>query len=273
MPPAQYARDWINGALRDAYPGSLTLIATDGETFGHHHRNGVEVLRALTTPLPDEGYEVTTLGAYLRKHPPVADVEIIENSAWSCPHTLGRWTTGCSCTPGCDHWKGGLRRALDNLSRSLDEIYARQLRLRDVAPWPLRDDYIDVLLGTMSGVTFLKQHGLSYLSQRAQQEILSLLEAQNYRQRMFTSCAFFFEDLERLEPRYAIANALQAIALTYYVTGDDLTGSFKRDLSVVISEATGRSGAEIMQEIMEQADFGVSPLGGSMEQGRPIKDV
>jgi hypothetical protein len=273
MPPAHHARDWINGALSDAEPDSLTLLATDGETFGHHHRNGVDVLEVLTTPGPRDAYEVATLGAYLRRHPPVAEIEIIDNTAWSCPHTLGRWATGCGCTPGCDHWKGGLRRALDNLSRSLDEIYARQVRFRDVAPWSLRDNYIDVLLGKIEGLPFLMRHGLGYLSSRARQRILLLLEAQNYRQRMFTSCAFFFEDLERLEPRYAIANAVRAIALVYYATGDDLTSSFRRDLSVVVSDATGRSGAEIMQEIIEQADFGISPLGVSMEISRPPLEI
>lgn len=273
MPSPGEARDWVNSIMARQRPGSLTLIATDGETFGHHHRQGVATLTALTTPGFRDTYEITTLGRYLRQHPPVAELEIVENSAWSCGHHLGRWATGCGCTPGCAFWKGALRRALDNLSRAIDEIYAEQVRTRDIAPWALRDAYIGVLLGQMDGATFLAQHHLGHLSTVAQQRILTLLEAQIHRQRMFVSCAFFFDDLDRLEPRYAIANAVKAIALVRYATGDDLTAAFRRDLSIAISMRTGRTGAEILDEILARAEMGPSPLGGSMELARPHEEA
>ncbi len=272
MPSPADVREWINAHLAQKRPGSLTLIATDGETFGHHHRQGVATLAALTMPGFRDAYEVTTLGRYLRQHPPFAELEIIENSAWSCGHTLGRWATGCGCTPGCAFWKGALRRALDNLARAIDEIYAEQVRTRDIAPWMLRDDYISVLLGQINGPAFLAQHHLGHLSTVAQQRLLMLLEAQVHRQRMFVSCAFFFEDLDRLEPRYAIANAVKAIALVRYATGDDLTAAFRRDLSIAVSMRTGRTGAQILDEILARAELGVSPLGGSMEMARPQEE-
>ncbi|MCD6344799.1 MAG: DUF3536 domain-containing protein, partial [Anaerolineae bacterium] len=232
---------------------------------------GIEVLHALTTPTLHDSYEITTLGHYLRQHPPAVEVEVIENTAWSCSHNLGRWATGCPCTPECGHWKGALRRALDNLSRSIDEIYADVVRSRDLAPWSLRDDYIAVLLGQVEGLDFLAEHHLGHLSTVAQQQILKLLEAQVYRQRMFTSCAFFFEDLERLEPRYAIANAIKAIALVCYASGDDLSRAFHRDLSIAVSLRTGRTGAQIMDELLQEAQLGESPLGGAMALARPGK--
>jgi hypothetical protein len=73
---------------------------------------------------------------------------------------------------------------------------------------------------------------LDDLSTMGRQQILHLLEAQVYRQRMFASCAFFFEDLERIEAHYAIANAVRALALTLYATGDDLSAAFRHDLSI-----------------------------------------
>lgn len=269
MPSADEARLWMNEALQYRAPGSLTLIATDGETFGHHHRQGVDVLRRLTTPTFQDAYEVTTLSRYLRQRPPVAEIEIVENTAWSCAHNLGRWATGCPCTEGCGHWKGALRRALDNLSREIDGIYADVFRRRDLAPWRVRDDYIKVLLGETDEETFLSEHHLGHLTTMAQRSILSLLRSQVHRQRMFASCAFFFEDLERIEPRYAIANAVQAMALVSYATGDDLTRSFRRDLSIAVSQNTGRTGAQILDEILERANLGLSPLGGDMESTRP----
>ncbi len=270
MPPAEHAANWINSVMHERKPGGLTLIATDGETFGHHHKDSVAVLQALVTPTFHDAYEITTLGLYLRQHPPQTELEIIENTAWSCGHNLGRWATGCACTPGIGYWKGALRRALDNLSHDIDEVYVASVRSRDLAPWPLRDDYIQVLLGQMDGPRFLGEHHLGHLSTLAQQQILGLLEAQVYRQRMFVSCAFFFEDLERLEVRYAIVNAIKALALVRYATGDDLSRAFRRDLSVAISPSSGRNGAQIFDEILEQADLGESPLGQSMASLRPL---
>lgn len=270
MPSARQARAWVNSTLHWRKPGSLTLLATDGETFGHHHRHGVEVLTELTTPSAKDVYRITTLGAYLRDHPPVTEVEIVENSAWSCTHNLGRWSTGCPCTAGAGYWKGALRRALDNLAHDIDEIFAEAVRMRNLAPWSVRDAYIQVILGQMTGAQFLSEYHLGHLSSVTQQQMLSLFDAQLHRQRMYTSCAFFFEELERLEPRYAISNAVQALALVRYATGEDLTPSFKRDLSIAVSPSTGRTGAQILAEILDSAQMGDSPLGGSMRELRPM---
>ncbi|HNT73973.1 MAG TPA: DUF3536 domain-containing protein, partial [Anaerolineae bacterium] len=246
-----------------------TLIATDGETFGHHHPSGIEVLKEITTPTHTDAYEITTLNRYLHQHPPVGELEIVENSAWSCAHSLGRWATGCDCTPGPGYWKGALRRTLDNVAHELDDVYASVVQRRGLAPWSLRDDYIAVLLGTVDPQTFLAGHCLDELSTMGQQQVLHLLEAQVYRQRMFASCAFFFEDLERIEAHYAIANAVRALALTLYATGDDLTPTFRRDLNIARSAATGRTGAQIMDELLARAHFGESSLGNVMTASRP----
>ena len=265
MPAPEHARSLINDHLSRSAPGALTLIATDGETFGHHHKHGVQVLEALTTPGRQDAYEVTTLARYLRENPPQTDIEIVENTAWSCAHDLGRWATGCHCTPGCGQWKGALRRALDNLSRDIDEVYVEMLRHWNLAPWSLRDDYIRVLLRQISGPRFLSEYHLEHLASTGQRMLLNLLEAQVYRQRMFVSCAFFFEDLERIEPRYAIANAVRAMTLVAGVTGDDLTRAFRRDLRIAISPGTGRTGAQILDEILARVSLG--------ESATPTSDV
>ncbi len=250
MPEPEHVHSLINEYLSRSAPGVLTLIATDGETFGHHQKHGVRVLEALTTPGPSDAYDITTLARYLREYPPQTDVEIVENTSWSCAHDLGRWATGCHCTPGCGQWKGALRRALDNLSRDIDEIYAEIIHQWGLALWGLRDDYIRVLLRQVTGPQFLAEYHLGHLTLTAQRRLLDLLEAQVYRQRMFVSCAFFFEDLERIESRYAIANAVRAMMLVSNVTGDDLSRAFRRDLRIAISPGTGRTGAQILDEIL-----------------------
>jgi len=254
MPDMAHVDAWLEEQLgwRRERDG-LTLIATDGETFGHHHRQGVAVLSHILQSGHAHNYTLTTLGLYLSQHPPQAEVTLIENTAWSCGHRLDRWTVGCACTPGDSRWKGGLRRAFDNLACDLDCAYTRETRRLGIDPWPLRDGYIAVILGQLDGPAFLSGNGLSRLSSEERRRLLALLEAQFYRQRVYASCTFFFEDLDRLEPYYAIANAVRALALTRYATGDDLSHGFRRDLQVPVSGRSGRTGADIFDQIVEKA--------------------
>ena len=274
MPDSAYVDDWVEEHIAwRCRKNGLHLIATDGETFGHHHRQGVKVLNQILSMGEKYGYTLTTLGRYLHDHPPQAEIEIIENSSWSCAHGLDRWVVGCDCTPGDSRWKGALRRVLDNLACEIDHVYICEAQQLGFAPWKLRDGYIAVVLGQADSDTFLVGNGFGSLMSKEHQRLLWLLEAQFHRQRMYTSCAFFFEDLERYEPRYAIANAVRALALTLYATGHDLSHSFRRDLKVAASGRTGRTGAEIFDKIISKAELESKhpPLGnGAM---RPHDDL
>jgi hypothetical protein len=256
MPDSAHKKEWLREQMDwRCRMGGLQLIATDGETFGHHHHQGVEVLSYILREGQTHDYELTTLGIHLRRYLPLIDIEILEDTAWSCSHRLNRWTVGCDCTPGDSRWKAALRRALDNLACELDGIYVQEARRLGAAPWPLRDGYIVVELGQMDEQTFLNEHGLGHLSSEDSQRLIWLLKAQFHRQRMYTSCTFFFADLDRYEPRYAIANGIQAMALTHYATSNDLSHSFRRDLRIVVSESMEQSGADILDRILEQAEL------------------
>jgi hypothetical protein len=253
MPAAEQAEEWIENQLRPlCAEDTLILIATDGETFGHHHRHGADTLGQIITAAADQDLELLTLEAYLHDHPPHEEVEIVERSSWSCGHGLARWATGCDCTQGDSRWKGALRRALDNLASEADCIFEKESQALSQEPWSLRDDYIGVVLGDSEGQRFLGEHGMGGINSQTAERILALLEAQFYRQRMYASCAFFFEDLDRPEPRYAIANGLHALTLVQQATGDDLKGSFERDLSIAISGESGVTGADLLVAIEER---------------------
>jgi hypothetical protein len=244
---------WAEQALGAREPG-LVLIATDGETFGHHHHGGDMLLRnILTRDAPALGFQVTSLARYLADHPPQAKIEIREITAWSCEHQLARWVTGCDCTPGDSRWKGALRRALDNLSGDIDLVYTTEASAAGAFPWPLRDAYIAVVLGQMDGPAFLAAQGLGSLCTAKVERLLKLLQAEFYRQRMYASCAFFFEELTRFEPRYAIANAARAILLVEQATGEDLSRGFRRDLSVATSSRTRVSGSDLFDSLAASA--------------------
>jgi len=255
MPDSASVGQWLDEHVAWSSRGNgLRIVATDGETFGHHHRQGVEVLRHILSAGACYGYELTTLAHYLEQHPPRVPIKVIENTAWSCAHGLDRWAVGCDCTAGDSRWKGALRRALDNLASDLDGVYVHHAQESGFEPWALRDRYIDVIMDKVSAGVFLNGNGLDRLKSQHTERLLRLLESQFYRQRMYSSCTFFFGALDRYEPRYAIGNAIRALVLTRKATGDDLSHNFRRDLGIARSRKTGLTGADIFDQILSQAE-------------------
>jgi alpha-amylase/alpha-mannosidase (GH57 family) len=229
----------------------LRLVATDGETFGHHHRGGERFLHdMLYEEAPRAGYEVTFLARYWKEHPPTTEIEIVDDTSWSCGHGVARWREGCTCTQGDSRWKHHLRAALDRLAEEMDTLYQDEVERWVADPWRLRDGYIQVALGEMDGMDFLAQQAAGKLTEDEAKRILTLLKAQAYRQAMYTSCGLFFEDLSRLEPRYIIAYAAEAIHLVKKATGISLEEGFKRDLRLAVSWITGQTGEDIYKEVI-----------------------
>lgn len=250
----RWARQVLVPRKRDA--GALTLIATDGETFGHHWPGEELFLHwLLTYEAHAAGYGVTTLARYARSVEPQASVTLRENSAWSCLHGLARWVTGCPCTPGNSAWKGALRRAMDNLRFGLDTIYQQEVKGVDggIDPIELRDAYIRVVLGLTPKEQFLKEQEVDVSAETARR-LSKLIEAQYYRQQMYASCAFFFPELDALSTRYGIANAAYSIKLTQEATGTDLSREFRRDLAIAAGDSlrSGQpiTGADVFDEVM-----------------------
>ena len=232
----------------------LILVATDGELYGHHKPWRDLFLKHLLNDFaPRAGIEVTALTRYLRLHPPRREMTIAENTSWSCHHGVDRWKDSCCCTEGDGSWKSHLRRAMGRLAARIDRIYEMQATrlLRD--PWQTLEEYIAVKLGASNWQSFLSTRmlrgGNEPFANGEAALVLQLLEAQYYRQLMFTSCAFFFEDFDRIEPHNSIAMAARAITIVRDVTAIDLSGPFQKDLERCKSWRTGRTGVEIYLEV------------------------
>src|SRR5207248_6807434 len=109
----------------------LVHIATDGETYGHHHAHGDMALAAALNHVETSGIaRLTNYGEFLEKHPPTHEVQIAENSSWSCSHGVERWKADCGCNSGGradwdQAWRAPLRRALDWLRDELDRKSTR----------------------------------------------------------------------------------------------------------------------------------------------------
>jgi alpha-amylase/alpha-mannosidase (GH57 family) len=129
----------------------LLHIATDGESYGHHHRFGDMALAyALHYIESNDLAHLTNYGEYLEKCPPTHQVEIFEKTSWSCAHGVDRWWSDCGCNsggrPGWNQaWRTPLRNSLDWLRDNLAPVYEEKARQFLKAPWEARDAYIGVI--------------------------------------------------------------------------------------------------------------------------------
>lgn len=194
---------WAGGLLAmpladDGAP-TVTTFATDGETFGHHHRFGDLALAALIDRLAlTTGTELTNYEALLHECPPTADVRLVEETSWSCAHGIERWRSDCGCRmdPATSQaWRAPLRRGLDHLAEAVHAIAEREWPAEAGDLWAVRDAAGPELAGA------------AHLPVPARR----LLEAERHALAMFTSCGWFFDDLARLEPRIVLRHAARAI--------------------------------------------------------------
>jgi alpha-amylase/alpha-mannosidase (GH57 family) len=199
----------------------LVHIATDGESYGHHHRFGEMALAyALRHLLLEPNVLVTNYGEFLEKHPPSAEAEFIENSAWSCAHGVGRWSTDCGCSVSQrrdwnQKWRAPLRKSLDILRDRADQLYTEKATglLKD--PWDARNAYIDVVLENRPKIgPFFKTYGRK-LNKCQRERALMLLEMQRNRMLMYTSCGWFFDDVSGIEALQILRYAARVLQIAY----------------------------------------------------------
>jgi alpha-amylase/alpha-mannosidase (GH57 family) len=189
-------------------------VATDGESFGHHHRRGAEALAAALTRLQAEGVRITNFATFLADHPPRAEALLHEPGSWSCAHGVERWRNHCGDTTGDESgwtqaWRRPLFDALHVLDDELAKIFERSNVFKD--PWAARDAYIDVLLSPdKARAPFLVEHAVASADPVP---VWALLEMQRYAMLMFTSCGWFFDDPARLETRQVLRYAGRALEL------------------------------------------------------------
>ena len=220
-----------------AWP-EIVHIATDGETYGHHHRHGEMALTyALEYIESKDLAEIINYGRYLEMHPPTQEVEIIENTSWSCIHGIERWRSDCGCNSGRAGWNQGwrapLREALDGLRDSLAPRFEQAAGKFLKDPWAARNDYINVVLNRAEDniCGFLRKHATHELSKDEVIESLKLLELQRHAMLMYTSCGWFFDELSGIETVQVIHYAGRAIQIAQDLWKDGVEEAFLEALS------------------------------------------
>ena len=250
--------NWLGGAgmfaarhLAPRTDDGLLLIATDGETYGHHHPDEEMFLRYLLhQEAPHAGYQVAPLSGFLRDHPPQSELTVDGPSSWSCSHGVQRWQCECECAAPAA-WKAPLREALVHLADTADAIYEREAREAGFNPWLMRHGYADVLLDRIIGPVYLANHAEHVHTREEIDRVLTLLSAQINRQAIFTSHAFFGTEFGTLEMRNVLANAARVVGLIGQATGEDLGDTLRRDLAQVTDPRGEHTAMEIYTEIVE----------------------
>jgi alpha-amylase/alpha-mannosidase (GH57 family) len=260
--------DALAGRLLGAFPAHdgprLVHIATDGESYGHHHRNGEMALaRALQLLSHRDDVTLTNYAQYLELFPPTRQARIVEGGSWSCAHGVERWRDDCGCVTGelgrSQAWRRPLRAALDWLRDELVPRYehAAAELLKD--PWAARDDYLSVVLNrTGSLPDFLERHARIPLEEDRTAELLRLLEMQRYALLMYTSCGWFFDELSRIETVQILAYASRTIQLAEQLFDEDLEPAFLDQLAHAHSNlASYHDGRGVYEQLVRplRADF------------------
>lgn len=208
----------LSGASEEA---RLEHIATDGETYGHHHRHG-DMALAYALAFVQRGGEadLTIYGEFLERHPPKHEAQIVEKTSWSCAHGVERWEADCGCNSGGhpgwhQRWRGPMRAAFDWLRDTIAPEYQRLGSELFTDPWVARDDYIDVVLDRSRDTIerFLRRNAKRALGDSEKITALKLLELQRHAMYMYTSCGWFFDDVSGIEAVQVIQYAGRAVQL------------------------------------------------------------
>ncbi|MGA8429932.1 MAG: DUF3536 domain-containing protein [Candidatus Sulfotelmatobacter sp.] len=263
--------DRLMSGFSDGRKGAqLVHIATDGESYGHHHHYGEMALSSALHRIEESKVAtLTNYGEFLEKHPADYVAEVIDNSSWSCVHGVERWRSNCGCNSGGttwnQEWRAPLRAALDWLRDRLAPIFENELGTLLRNPWEARDEYIRVILdrSAESRARFFAAHALRPLNQAEEVKALRLLEMQRHAMLMYTSCGWFFDELSGLETVQVIRYAGRALQLAEQCCAQDLESQFLEQLAKAKSNLPEHGdGAQIYQKWVKPAFVDIERVAG-----------
>jgi alpha-amylase/alpha-mannosidase (GH57 family) len=256
----------------DPEVAQLSHVATDGESYGHHHKHG-EMALSYAMHWIEEGKQakLTNYGEFLERFPPKWEAEVAEDTSWSCAHGVERWRSNCGCNGGKagwnQEWRAPLRESLDYL-RDTTAPLAEQLAaglLKDL--WAARDAYIHVVLNRSPAtiIRFFADHAARHLSEAERTTALELMELERHAQLMYTSCGWFFDEVSGIETIQIIAYAgrvLQLAAKLFGEPGAALEPKFLEILARAKSNVPEMGdGAEVYRRYVTGMRIGLEQVG------------
>ena len=249
----EFTHNSLSGKFTSDGGDQLVLVASDGELYGHHQKFRYKFLKQLfKSSLQKAGIRSVYPELWLKEHPATDFAQIRELTSWSCMHELKRWCGACACTPH-PGWKEPLRAALNRTAEAIDGLLMELLRDQVPDPQEIRDLAIKVRDPQFDLRTTLAALGMPNLTTDAENRLNLLLHAQFERQRMFASCAWFFEDFDRIEPQNAVRYAANAVHLARKATSIDLASDLIPYFRKVRSGRADIDGGTIFTDFLERA--------------------
>jgi alpha-amylase/alpha-mannosidase (GH57 family) len=270
-----FAQRLMGGFKADGTEAQLVHVATDGESYGHHHHYGEMALAWLLHWAQEQsrnggnGVRPTNYGEFLEQNPPRYEAQIVENTSWSCAHGIERWRSDCGCSggkPGWNQkWRTPLRETLDWLRDRLAPLVAEGERKFFANPDGARNGYIGVVLDRSreSRDRFLADHAMRALSDEERVRAFMLMELERHAMLMYTSCGWFFDDISGIETVQIIAYASRALQLAADLFGERAAGLEKQFIGKLAAAKSNLSeqqdGASIYRRM-------VQPMQVTLEQ-------
>jgi len=252
--------------------GHLIHVATDGESYGHHHKYG-EMALSYALHLIEQGdvASLTNYGEFLEKFPPAFEAEVVEDSSWSCAHGIERWRSDCGCNSGHptwnQKWRGPLRDALDWLRDAATDLALSTAPAIYHDLWQARDEYISILhdRSRENQNAFFSRTATHPLNDDERCLALRLMEICRQSLLMYTSCAWFFDEISGIETAQVLAYAARLIQLSEHVStqaGRQMEIEFLRRLALAPSNLPEiGNGAEVYKRFARSKRVGLEHVG------------
>jgi len=238
----------------------LVHIATDGETFGHHHRFGDMALSFCLNYIEENKLaKITNYGEYLESHPPAFEVEILENTSWSCVHGVERWRNNCGCQIGThpnwqQKWRKPLREAMDWLRNQALPLFENGASVYFKDVWQARNEYSTIIFERSPErvYDFLGKFASHSLSKEETTRAIKYLEMQRNAMLMYTSCGWFFDEISRIETVQIMKYAARCLQLIKELDSIDLESEYINKLAQAPSNVPYyENGAKVYQLLVK----------------------
>ncbi len=267
----EYLVNRLMGGFSDKREWSqLVHIATDGETYGHHHRYGDMALAYALNQIDTEKLaKLTNYGEFLEKFPPQQEVQIFENTSWSCSHGVERWRSDCGCNMGGrpewnQAWRKPLRDALDWLRDTVSPLYEAKASELLKDPWMARNDYVEILFDRSDEEVdeFLGRNAHRPLNAAEKTTALKLLELQRQALLMYTSCGWFFDEISGIEAVQVMQYAARAIQLAEQLFNQPFEETFLSKLELAKSNVHEmKDGRRVYTRLVKQSAMDLQKIG------------
>jgi len=267
-----FARRLLGGFSEKSDHAQLVHVATDGESYGHHHHYGEMALVWALKWLEEKGnVKLTNYGEFLEKFPPAYEAEIFDDTSWSCAHGIERWRSDCGCNSGKlgwnQQWRAPLRGSLDWLRDSIAPFVKQRgdQLFKDVDE--ARNAYISVVLDRSpeSIDAFFADNASHDLNAAERVVALELMELERHAQLMYTSCGWFFDEISGIETVQVIAYASRVLQLAQTLFGEqaeNLESEYLRQLRAAKSNiAEQQDGASVYERYVKGMQVGLEQVG------------